>query len=150
VKSTRRDGDTLASKIIIATGNASTSRHFEIPRLSVEAGDGGATIGSKCGFERHGLCFMLLALALLTFDRMTESPTFAEITGTIAAMARQLLKTGMHVLAHVATAIVGVVLLVVGLGLTMSVVFVGAGVLSLSIGVALIVGAIFAHQMAGP
>ena len=45
---------------------------------------------------------------------------------------------------------VGRVCLVVGLGLTMSVVFVGAGVLSLSIGVALIVGAIFAHQMAGP
>ncbi|MGZ7031948.1 MAG: hypothetical protein ACXVIJ_08245 [Thermoanaerobaculia bacterium] len=65
-------------------------------------------------------------------------------------MARQALKTGMHVLAHVATTIVGVVLLVVGLGLTMSVVFVGAGVLSLSIGVALVVGAIFAHQMAGP
>jgi hypothetical protein len=93
---------------------------------------------------------MLLAFALLTFDRMTESSPFAEITGTIAAMARQVLKTGMHVLAHVATAIVGVVLFVVGLGLTMSVVFVGAGVLSLSIGVALIVGAIFAHQMAGP
>jgi len=93
---------------------------------------------------------MLLALALLTFDRRMESSTFAGITGTIAAMARQGLKTGMHVLAHVATAIAGVVLLVVGLGLTMSVVFVGAGVLSLSIGVALIVGAIFAHQMAGP
>ena len=93
---------------------------------------------------------MLLALALLTFDRRMESSTFAEITGTIAAMARQVLKTGMHVLAHVAATIVGIVLLVVGLGLTMSVVFVGAGVLSLSIGVALIVGAIFAHQMAGP
>ncbi|MGZ7081067.1 MAG: hypothetical protein ACXVJT_16755 [Thermoanaerobaculia bacterium] len=93
---------------------------------------------------------MLLALSLLTFDCMMASSTFAEVTGTIAAMARQALKTGMHVLAHVATTIVGVVLLIVGLGLTMSVVFVGAGVLSLSIGVALIVGALFAHQMAGP
>lgn len=93
---------------------------------------------------------MLLALALLTVDRMMESSTFAEISGTIAAMARQVLKTGMHVLAHVTTTIAGIVLFVVGLGLTMSVVFVGAGVLSLSIGVALIVGAIFAHQMAGP
>ena len=93
---------------------------------------------------------MLLALRLLTFERMMESSTFAEITGTIAAMARQVLKTGMHVLAHVATTIVGVELLVVGLGLTMSVVFVAAGILSLSMGVALIVGAIFAHQTAGP
>jgi hypothetical protein len=57
---------------------------------------------------------------------MMASSTFAEITGTIAVMARQVLKTGMHVLAHVTTALVGVVLLVVRLGLTMSVVFVGA------------------------
>jgi hypothetical protein len=87
---------------------------------------------------------------LLTFDNEMDSSTSAEMTGTIAARARQVLKAAVHVLGHVATTVIGVVLVVVGLGLTMTVVFVAAGILSLTIGVLLIVGGLFAHQMAGP
>jgi hypothetical protein len=72
------------------------------------------------------------------------SSTFAKRGGTIAARARRALKVGVHVLGHVATTVIGLVLVVVGLGLTMTVVFVTAGILSLAIGVALIVGGIFA------
>jgi hypothetical protein len=79
-----------------------------------------------------------------------DSSTFVERTGAIAARARQLLKAGMHVLGHVATTVVGLVLVVVGLGLTMTVVFVTLGILLLATGVSLIVGGIFAHQLAGP
>jgi hypothetical protein len=73
-----------------------------------------------------------------------------EGTVTIADTARLALKTGMHILGHVATTIVGLVLVILGLGMTMAVVFVPAGILSLAIGVSLIVGGVFAHQMAGP
>jgi uncharacterized membrane protein HdeD (DUF308 family) len=69
---------------------------------------------------------------------------------TIDERARQLMKAGMHVLAHAATTVVGFVLVVVGLGMTISVVFVTSGILALVIGVSLIVGGIFAHQVAGP
>jgi hypothetical protein len=79
-----------------------------------------------------------------------DSSTFGQSTGTITARARQLLKVGLHVLGHVASIVVGLVLVVVGFGLTMTVVFVTPGILSLAIGVALVVGGIFAHQMAGP
>lgn len=92
----------------------------------------------------------LLALALLTFDSRMDSSTFAEGTRAIAARARHVLKVGMHVLGHVTTTLLGFVLFVVGCGLTMTVVFVPAGILLLAIGAALIVGGIFAHQMAGP
>ena len=79
-----------------------------------------------------------------------DSSTFGQGTGTIAARARQLLKVGLHVLGHVVTIVVGLVLVVVGFGLTMTVVFVTLGILFLAIGVSLIVGGMFAHQMAGP
>jgi hypothetical protein len=79
-----------------------------------------------------------------------DSSTFGERTRTIGARTRQLLKVGLHVLGHVATTVVGLVLVVVGCGLTMTVVFVTLGILFLAIGVSLIVGGIFAHQMAGP
>jgi hypothetical protein len=69
---------------------------------------------------------------------------------TIADTARRVLKIGMHILGHIATTVIGVVLVILGLGLTMAVVFVPAGILSLVTGVSLVVGGIFAHQMAGP
>src|SRR5258708_5815077 len=79
-----------------------------------------------------------------------ETTHFTDGTGTIAARARRVWKAAMHVLGHVATTVVGGVLFILGLGLTMSVVFVAAGILSLALGVSLIVGAVFAHQMGGP
>ena len=79
-----------------------------------------------------------------------ESSQLTEGSGPIAARVRRIGKTAIHVLGHVATTVVGLVLFILGLGLTMSVVFVAAGILSLALGLSLIVGAIFAHQMAGP
>ena len=79
-----------------------------------------------------------------------DSSTFGQRTGTTTARARQLRKVGLHVLGHVVTIVVGLVMVVVGFGLTMTVVFVTPGILFLAIGVALVVGGIFAHQMAGP
>jgi hypothetical protein len=47
---------------------------------------------------------------------------------------RQWLKQTVHVLGHAATAVIGVILAIVGMGLTFSVVFVVAGVVLLGIG----------------
>ena len=66
------------------------------------------------------------------------------------SMMRKLLGATVHVLQHAAFVIAGIVLIVVGLAMTFSVVFMLPGMFVLAIGVAIVVGAIFAHSVAGP
>lgn len=62
-----------------------------------------------------------------------------------AYMARNIRTAVVHVLEHAATVTVGVVLVVLGLGLTFSVVFLLPGIIVLLVGICAVVGGIFAH-----
>lgn len=65
-------------------------------------------------------------------------------------MVRRLWGVTVHVLQHAAVAIAGIVLIVVGLAMTFSIVFMLPGMFVLALGVCIVVGAIFAHATAGP
>lgn len=65
-------------------------------------------------------------------------------------MARKLWGTGVHLLQHTAVVIAGIILIVLGMAMTFSLVFVVPGLFVLAIGVAVLIGAIFAHSTAGP
>jgi hypothetical protein len=63
---------------------------------------------------------------------------------------RRLWGRTLHVLQHAGIVIAGIVLIVVGLAMTFSIVFLLPGIFVLAIGVAIFVGGIFAHATAGP
>jgi uncharacterized membrane protein HdeD (DUF308 family) len=63
---------------------------------------------------------------------------------------RRALRRSVHILGHAATIALGVVLLILGIGLTMTVVFATFGIVTAVVGVSLVVGGLFAHTMAGP
>jgi hypothetical protein len=63
---------------------------------------------------------------------------------------RKLWAATVHVLQHAALVIVGFVLIVVGLAMTFSIVFMVPGLFVLAIGAAIFVGAIWTHATAGP
>lgn len=65
-------------------------------------------------------------------------------------MARTFWGTGVHLLQHTAVVIGGIILIVLGMAMTFSLVFVVPGLFVLAIGVAVLIGAIFAHSTAGP
>jgi hypothetical protein len=65
-------------------------------------------------------------------------------------MARTLRGNVIHVLQHTGVVIVGIVLIVLGMAMTFSLIFVVPGLFVLAIGVAVLVGAVFAHATAGP
>lgn len=54
----------------------------------------------------------------------------------------------LHLLEHALTVTLGVALVIAGLALTFSIVFVLPGIIVLGLGVSLVVGGIFAHAMA--
>lgn len=66
------------------------------------------------------------------------------------SMTHKVWGTAVHVLQHTAVVIGGIVLIVLGLAMTFSLIFVVPGIFVLAIGVAVVVGAIFAHSVAGP
>ena len=70
--------------------------------------------------------------------------------GRQTSMTRKLWGTGVHILQHAAVVIAGVILIVLGMAMTFSLVFVVPGLFVLAIGVAVVVGAMFAHSVAGP
>jgi hypothetical protein len=54
----------------------------------------------------------------------------------------------LHILEHAATITLGVALVILGLGMTFTIVFVLPGIVALAIGSSLVIGGIFAHAMA--
>jgi hypothetical protein len=54
----------------------------------------------------------------------------------------------LHILEHAATITLGVALIILGLGMTFSIVFVLPGIVALGIGCCLVVGGMFEHAMA--
>ena len=65
-------------------------------------------------------------------------------------MARTFWGMVVHVLQHTGVVLGGIVLIVLGMAMTFSLVFVVPGLFVLAIGVAVVVGAVFAHATAGP
>ena len=65
-------------------------------------------------------------------------------------MIRRIWGRTVHVLQHTAVAVAGVVLIVLGLAMTFSLIFVVPGLFVLAVGVAVVVGAMFSHAVAGP
>ena len=65
-------------------------------------------------------------------------------------MARKLWGSSVHLLQHIGVVIGGIVLIVLGMAMTFSLIFVVPGLFVLAIGVAVLIGAIFAHSTAGP
>ena len=65
-------------------------------------------------------------------------------------MARTLWGKSVHLLQHTGMVIGGIVLIVLGMAMTFSLIFVVPGLFVLAIGVAVLIGAIFAHSTAGP
>jgi hypothetical protein len=63
---------------------------------------------------------------------------------------RNGLKVVVHVLAHAATILIGMILFILGLGMTMTIVFATAGIVVMVVGGLLVVGGLFAHAAAGP
>ena len=63
---------------------------------------------------------------------------------------KEIWGTTVHVLQHTAVVIGGLVLIVLGLAMTFSLIFVVPGLFVLALGVCVVVGAIFAHAVAGP
>jgi hypothetical protein len=57
----------------------------------------------------------------------------------------QFIKRLEHLLEHAATVFVGFALVILGLGLTFSIVFALPGIIVLAIGVAIVAGGLFAH-----
>ena len=65
-------------------------------------------------------------------------------------MTRNLWGKSVHLLQHTGMVIGGIILIVLGMAMTFSLIFVVPGLFVLAIGVAVLVGAIFAHATAGP
>lgn len=65
-------------------------------------------------------------------------------------MARTWWGATVHLLQHTAVVIGGIILIVVGMAMTFSLIMVVPGVFVLAVGVAVVVGGIFAHSTAGP
>ncbi len=65
-------------------------------------------------------------------------------------MARSFWGRVVHVLQHTGVVLAGIVLIVLGMAMTFSLIFVVPGLFILAIGVAVVVGAVFAHATAGP
>ena len=63
---------------------------------------------------------------------------------------RRLWAVTLHVLQHTAIVILGFVLIILGLAMTFSIVFMVPGMFVLAIGAAIVVGGIWAHATAGP
>jgi hypothetical protein len=61
---------------------------------------------------------------------------------------RSLWGRTLHLLEHALAMILGVALVVLGLALTFSIVFVVPGIIVLALGVAVVVGGLFAHAFA--
>lgn len=61
---------------------------------------------------------------------------------------RSLWAGALHLLEHALTVALGVALVILGLALTFSIVFVVPGIFVLSVGVAIVVGGLFAHALA--
>jgi hypothetical protein len=57
--------------------------------------------------------------------------------------------SALHVLEHAATVTLGFALIIFGLGMTFSIVFVLPGIVTLAIGFSLVVGGLFAHALRG-
>ena len=70
--------------------------------------------------------------------------------GSQSSMTRKLWGTAVHILQHAGVVIAGIILIVLGMAMTFSLIFVVPGLFVLAIGVAVVVGAIFAHSVAGP
>jgi hypothetical protein len=66
------------------------------------------------------------------------------------SMGRNLWHTTVHVLQHTGAVIGGIALIVLGMAMTFSLIFAVPGLFVLAIGVAVVVGAVFAHATAGP
>ena len=66
------------------------------------------------------------------------------------ARSRSFWGSVVHVLQHTAVVLGGIVLVVLGTAMTFSLVFVVPGLFVLAIGVAVVVGAVYAHATAGP
>ena len=62
---------------------------------------------------------------------------------------RRLLASALHLVEHALAVTLGLALVIVGLALTFSVVFVVPGIIVLSLGVATVVGGVFAHAFSG-
>ena len=62
---------------------------------------------------------------------------------------RSLLARTLHLVEHALAVTLGLALVVVGLALTFSIVFVVPGIIVLSLGVATVVAGVFAHALAG-
>jgi uncharacterized membrane protein HdeD (DUF308 family) len=62
----------------------------------------------------------------------------------------EVVREGVHLLEHAAAVSVGFALAVFGLALIFTAVFSVFGIVLLCVGVAVVVGAIWAHQTAGP
>jgi len=73
----------------------------------------------------------------------------ASVAG-VGAGVRCVAKVATHFLEHVVVIVLGVALIVVGLGLSVTIVFIPAGLAAMLLGVALVVGGLFAHATAGP
>ena len=65
-------------------------------------------------------------------------------------MVRKLWGRTVHVLQHTAVVMAGFVLIVLGMAMTFSLILVLPGIIVLAVGVAIVVGGIFAHSVAGP
>lgn len=63
---------------------------------------------------------------------------------------RSLWASTVHLLEHSLVVALGVALVIVGLALTFSIVFVLPGIIILGLGVCLVVGGIFAHALTRP
>jgi hypothetical protein len=67
----------------------------------------------------------------------------------IQLMIRGLGARTLHLVEHALAVTLGLALVIMGLALTFSVVFVVPGIIVLSLGVATVVGGVFAHAFAG-
>ena len=69
---------------------------------------------------------------------------------TAIVPVRNGVRAVIHVLAHTVTTVVGIVLFILGLGMTMTIVFATAGIFVMVVGGLLVVGGLFAHAAGGP
>jgi hypothetical protein len=81
---------------------------------------------------------------------LTRHTDLARVMEDKDPMTRNLWRNGVHMLQHTGMVICGIVLIVLGMAMTFSLIFVVPGLFVLAIGVAVVVGAIFAHETAGP
>jgi hypothetical protein len=132
---------------------------------AADVGPAGPTGGPTAGAPPSGVDVTSRDLKL----RELEITTVRKTTGTCPAqwplrfaisrherwkgeipMIRKVWGTTVHLLQHTAVAIGGIILIVFGLAMTFSLVFVVPGLFVLAVGVAVVVGAIFSHSVAGP